>query len=63
MERWIVSISNSEQEDAEKMEGKRKEKKPQGASKRANLRIVDVATREDSRDLLPYRLIIYVDLE
>ena len=41
-----------------KSEGERKEKKPQGASKRANLRIVDVATREDSRDVLPSRLIL-----
>ena len=43
-----------------KREGNRKEKKPQGASKRANLRIVDVATREDSRDVLPYRLMIRI---
>ena len=42
------------EEDAERKGRERKEKKPQGASKRANLRIVDVATREDSRDLLPY---------
>ena len=45
-----------------KGKGKGRRKKPQGASKRANLRIVDVVTREDSRDVLPCRLNSYIYL-